>query len=109
MKQRIPLPKQVEKVHKDASMYDRKRDKKIPLEEGTDMSNMDKLNKLAEIEGKSKEQLLEDAVMDSACMGICTEPGCNYTREVEPDQDKGYCEACGKNTVASSLVLAGII
>jgi hypothetical protein len=40
---------------------------------------------------------------------ICTEPDCDYTTEMEPDQDAGYCEACGKNSVASALILAGLI
>ena len=35
--------------------------------------------------------------------------GCDYTTEMEPDQEEGYCEACGGNTVVSALVLAGII
>ena len=35
--------------------------------------------------------------------------GCDYTTEMEPDQEKGYCEACGGNTVVSVLVLAGLI
>jgi tetratricopeptide (TPR) repeat protein len=32
-----------------------------------------------------------------------------YTTEMEPDQDQGFCEACGGNTVTSALVLAGLI
>jgi hypothetical protein len=35
--------------------------------------------------------------------------GCDYTAEMEPDQTQGWCEACGTNTVASALVLAGLI
>lgn len=35
--------------------------------------------------------------------------GCDYTSEMESDQDQGYCEACGGNIVASVLVLAGWI
>jgi hypothetical protein len=33
--------------------------------------------------------------------------GCDYTADMEPDQDRGWCEACDTNTVASALVLAG--
>lgn len=29
--------------------------------------------------------------------------------EVCPDQDRGFCEVCGTNTMDSALVLAGII
>ena len=46
---------------------------------------------------------------DSVSPAICTEPDCGYTCEMEPDQDAGYCESCGKNTVVSALVLAGLI
>jgi len=28
---------------------------------------------------------------------------------MEPDQDRGWCEVCGTNTVASTLVLGGFI
>jgi len=40
---------------------------------------------------------------------ICMNDGCDYTAEMEPDQDRGWCEACGTNTVASALILAGLI
>jgi hypothetical protein len=53
--------------------------------------------------------LLQDVVADSVCPAICTEIGCSYTCETEPDQDQGWCEACGKTTVPSALILAGLI
>jgi hypothetical protein len=34
---------------------------------------------------------------------------CDYATEVEPDQDRGWCESCGTNTVKSALILAGLI
>ena len=69
-----------------------------------------KLVKLAAIEGfASTDELLADAIYDSACPGICTRLDCDYTREVEPDQDEGYCEACQTRTVQSALMLAGLI
>ena len=40
---------------------------------------------------------------------ICTEADCDHVAEIEPDQDAGYCEVCGKNTVVAALVLAGLI
>ena len=49
------------------------------------------------------------AVGDSVSPAICLNDGCDYTTEMEPDQDRGWCEACRTNTVASALVLAGII
>lgn len=59
--------------------------------------------------GNAINNLLEEATYDSIAKGICTNPGCNYTTNVEPDQDTGHCENCGTKTVASCLVLAGLI
>ena len=71
---------------------------------------MDKLQKLLEIEGYATlEELLEAVFSDSVSPGICINDGCQYTVEVEPDQDRGWCEVCGTNTVKSALVLAGLI
>lgn len=67
------------------------------------------LKRLCEIEGKTEEQLLSDAVTDSVCPGICILEECDYTCDVEPDQDAGYCDECGNNTVKSALILAGLI
>jgi len=67
-----------------------------------------KLMKLCDTEGFEKiEDLLIEAITDSVCPGICMTEGCDYTMEIEPDQQEGYCEACGGNTVVSALVLAG--
>lgn len=69
-----------------------------------------KLAKLIEIEGfETLDQMLQAVVADSVCPGICIDPGCNYTVEVEPDQDRGWCEVCGTQTVRSALILAGLI
>ena len=69
-----------------------------------------KLAKLIESEGYGTlEEMAEAIVSDSVSPAICVEPGCDYTTEMEPDQDAGYCEACGNNTVQSALVLAQII
>jgi hypothetical protein len=69
-----------------------------------------KLAKLIESEGYGTlEEMAEAIVCDSVSPAICVEPDCDYTTEMEPDQDAGYCEACGKNTVQSALVLAQII
>jgi hypothetical protein len=68
-----------------------------------------KLDELAKDGGHaSVGAMLEASVTDSVAPAICTEPECNHTTEMEPDQDAGYCEACGKNSVASALVLAGL-
>lgn len=69
-----------------------------------------KLRTLAEIEGyPSITALLEASVADAVSPAICTHEGCDYTVEMEPDQDEGWCEACHSNSVASALVLADII
>lgn len=44
-----------------------------------------------------------------ASPGICINRGCDYTIDIEPDNAKGWCECCNTNTVASALVLAGLI
>lgn len=63
-------------------------------QEGLDLSNMDDMGLV---------------VMDSVHPGICMNPGCDYTIQVEPDQGEGYCEECGTNSVASLGRLMGII
>ncbi len=68
-----------------------------------------KLMKLCDLEGVKLEDLLQASVVDSICPAICMTEGCDYTTEMEPDQDAGYCEVCGGNTVTSALVLAGLI
>ena len=69
-----------------------------------------KLRALCAAEGfGSIDAMLEAATFDSVSPGICVKPDCDGTTEVEPDQDRGWCEVCGGNTVASALVLAGII
>jgi hypothetical protein len=69
-----------------------------------------KLMKLCDLEGfKRLDAFLKLALADSVCPAICMTEGCDHTTEMEKDQDAGYCEACGGNTVVSALVLAGLI
>jgi hypothetical protein len=69
-----------------------------------------KLDHLVESEGyDSLDNLLAAAVADSVSPAICMNDGCDYATEMEPDQDRGWCESCGTNTVASAFVLAGLI
>jgi hypothetical protein len=72
-----------------------------------------KLGMLANVEGyASLDDLLEAAALDSVSPAICVNPDnpqCNYSCEMEPDQDRGWCEECSRNTMKSALVLAGII
>ena len=70
---------------------------------------MSKLDDLAEIEGMTQEEMFQEGTFDSVCKGICVNPGCSYTVEVEPDCSSGYCEECKTQTVKSALILAGMI
>lgn len=73
------------------------------------MDKQAKLEKLAEIEGRSIDGLLEHATFNAEASAICTNPGCDYTTKAEPDQEGGYCEKCKTLTVTSCLVLADVI
>ncbi|TRD15770.1 hypothetical protein [Palleronia caenipelagi] len=74
------------------------------------MTNQTLLETLASTEGHATAyELLEATVCDSVSPAICTNPGCGYTTDMEPDQDQGWCEHCATNTVKSALVLAGMI
>lgn len=72
-----------------------------------------KLAKLVELEGfESEDALFAAAVAESVCPAICCNPAnpdCDYTAEMEPDQDRGWCEACERGTLVSALVLGGLI
>jgi hypothetical protein len=72
-----------------------------------------KLAKLCAIEGfDSADDLFAAVVADSVCPAICCNPDspeCDDTAEMEPDQDRGWCEACERQTMVSALVLGGLI
>ena len=69
-----------------------------------------KLAKLVEIEGyDSLEALMEAVFGDSVSPAICMNEDCDFTCEMEPDQDAGYCEECHTNTMTAAPVLAGLI
>lgn len=69
-----------------------------------------KLMKLCDLKGfDSLDDLLLMALLNSVCPAICMTEGCDHTAEMEPDQDQGFCEACGGNTVVSVLVLADLV
>lgn len=76
------------------------------------MFNLDnpKLVTLADLEGfNDVMDFLEATGLDSIVPAICTDPGCNATADLEPDQRAGYCEGCGQQTIQSAMVLAGMI
>ena len=69
-----------------------------------------KLMKLCDAEGlKGIEDLIALSVADSVCPAICMTEGCDHIAPMESDQDEGYCDACGGNTMVSAVVLAGLI
>ncbi len=74
-----------------------------------------KLRTLLDIEGvedqdeDGKIEFWTRVRLDSHCPGICMNPGCHYTVEVEPDQREGWCDECGTDTVKSALILAEMI
>jgi hypothetical protein len=71
---------------------------------------MDKLNKLANDWGYNfPEDMMEQYVCDSLHPAICTNKECDYSTEMEPDQDRGWCENCETNTVVSAGMLMGIV
>jgi hypothetical protein len=68
-----------------------------------------KLQTLLKDWGITYDELLQMSVVDSVLPGICMNPGCDYTTNVEPDSYQGYCECCQTQSVKSGGVLAGII
>jgi len=69
-----------------------------------------KLQQLAEDYGYDDPMdMAEAAICDSVCPGICMNEGCDYSTDVEPDQDRGWCEFCQEGSVKSGLILMGII
>ena len=63
-----------------------------------------------EIEGyESIEELAEAVLSDSVSPAICMNEDCDFTCEMEPDQDAGYCEECRTNSMQAALILAGLI
>jgi hypothetical protein len=65
---------------------------------------------LCELEGfDTLDDLLIAVITDTVCPAICMTEGCDHIAKMEPDQDQGFCEACGGNTVVSVLVLADLI
>jgi hypothetical protein len=67
------------------------------------------LNTLAQDWDNDIQWMCEVALMDGVSPGICSDAECRYTCETEPDQQEGYCEECGKQTIVSALVLAELI
>ena len=69
------------------------------------------ITKCARSEGYGPKRLVafyERIVSEGMGPGICVE--CEQVSDsMEPDQDQGWCEHCGQQTVQSPLILAGVI
>jgi hypothetical protein len=50
----------------------------------------------------SIEELIAAVFSDSVSPAICVNEGCDFTCEMEPDQDAGYCEECHTNTMVAA-------
>jgi hypothetical protein len=70
---------------------------------------MTKLELLVEAEGYASVDDSRNAAAPTCSLGICTNVACFNAREMEPDQERGWCEECGTNSMKSALVLAGLI
>lgn len=65
-----------------------------------------KLNLLAKLEGfDDPVDMLEHFITDDISPGICMNPNCDYTTNVEPDCRTGWCENCETNTVSAATEL----
>ena len=72
--------------------------------------NSIKLVTLSDSEGYSDPlDMLKSIGLSDSVPAICMNEDCDYSTELEPDATKGWCECCQTRTVASALVLAGMI
>jgi hypothetical protein len=55
------------------------------------------------------DALAHDYIFDSLVPAICSNPDCDYSTDMEPDQGAGHCENCGTNTLQSILIMQGLI
>lgn len=67
------------------------------------------LKKLAKKVNKQVKDMLQESADNGIANGICTNSRCQYTANVEPDCEDGWCENCETQSVVSCLILAGII
>jgi hypothetical protein len=52
---------------------------------------------------------MEAVFSGSLSPAICMNVDCEFTCEMEPDQDAGYCEECRTNTMVAAPILARLI
>lgn len=83
----------------------------IAKERGIDLEKgLSKAQQLARDFGYATElQLVEENMFSSVVPGICMMSDCDYTTDVEPDQDQGWCECCNMNSVQSILIITNLV
>lgn len=69
----------------------------------------EKLWRLGEEYGLAPDDLIEEFGAEELVPAICTNGGCDFTTEYQPRESGGWCERCEMRSVASALVLAGIM
>lgn len=69
----------------------------------------EKLWRLGEEYGLAPDDLIVEFALEELVPAICTNGGCDYSTEYAPDQIEGWCERCATRSVASALVLAGVL
>jgi hypothetical protein len=78
------------------------------MDELTKVWRQELIHKVADYLGMEEAAILEAAATGDECPGICLK--CEaVVDDIEPDQDRGWCEDCGKNRIVSVLRLAGLI
>jgi hypothetical protein len=75
------------------------------------MANIkEKLATLIESEGfENNMDFIEAFITDSVCPAICMNDDCEHTSNLEPDQDRGWCDECNTGSMQSGLLLMGLI
>ena len=65
---------------------------------------------LADQWGMDPWSLVEAYAMESVVPAICANLDCEeYSTELEPDCNAGFCNCCGESSMVSCMVLAGVI
>jgi hypothetical protein len=92
----------------DLQSFDNRR-KEIVMTPAETNHGASKLDELASTWELSVPEFIDSYALDDVAPGICMNPDCRYTTEVEPDQTEGWCEECEMRSVRSGIVLAGLI
>lgn len=58
---------------------------------------------------EDQAEMLEVYAYESIVPGVCKDKECLAVTNTEPDQDRGWCPVCHKNTIISCLRLWGLV